>query len=255
MHAAVCLTKRSHPMVAELRARIAAGAIGRVTAVRGTYLSSDCAHDRYGWGFDQRLAGRSYATADLGVHWLDLVEHVTGVPIARVEARFTTTRPVRDDDGTAVPITVEDYARVFIDLADGTPVSAVFSGVTPGEPNGCAIEVDGRDGGLDWRVDQPNFLRSRPLYGSTSTVHRDPPRLTPEAQRLTFVPAGHDEGFGDAFRNLFRDVYLSIGGDARPYPRFADGLRVATLVDAVRESAEQGRSVDVPPPAAEDASR
>ena len=248
VHAAVCLTKRSYPMVAELRSRIAAGAIGKVVAVRGEYLSSDNCHDNYGWGFDKSIAGPSYATADLGLHWLDLVEHVTGCPIALVDARFSTTRPVRFLDGEAIAIDVEDYVRVFIELADGTPVSAVFSGITPGQPNGCAIHLDGRDGGLDWRVDMPNQLVHRPPFGSIEVVDRDPPRLSIEAQDRSFAPAGHVEGFADAFRNLFRDVYTSIGGVAVPYPDFVDGFRVATLIDAIRASAEVGTSVEVPAP-------
>jgi predicted dehydrogenase len=248
VHAAVCLTKRSYPMVAELRSRVAAGAIGKVVAVRGEYLSSDSCHDNFGWGFDKSIAGPSYATADLGLHWLDLVEHVTGSPIALVDARFSTTRPVRMRDGQQVAIDVEDYVRVFIELADGTPVSAVFSGITPGEPNGCAIHIDGRDGGLDWRVDSPNHLMHRPPFGSVEIVDRDPPRLSVAAQHRSFAPAGHAEGFADAFRNLFRDVYSSIGGVPVPYPDFVDGFRVATLIDAIRASAEQGTPVEVAPP-------
>ncbi len=248
VHAAVCLTKRSYPMVAELRSRVAAGAIGKVVAVRGEYLSSDSCHDNFGWGFDKSIAGPSYATADLGLHWLDLVEHVTGSPIALVDARFSTTRPVRMRDGEQVAIDVEDYVRVFIELADGTPVSAVFSGITPGQPNGCAIHVDGRDGGLDWRVDSPNYLVHRPPFGSVEIVDRDPQRLSVAAQHRSFAPAGHVEGFADAFRNLFRDVYTSIGGIPVPYPDFIDGFRVATLIDAIRASAEHGTPVEVAAP-------
>ena len=248
VHAAVCLTKRSYPMVAELRSRLAAGTIGKVVAVRGEYLSSDSCHDNYGWGFDKSIAGPSYATADLGLHWLDLVEHVTGSPIALVDARFSTTRPVRLRDGEEVAIDVEDYVRVFIELTDGTPVSAVFSGITPGQPNGCAIHIDGRDGGFDWRVDTPNQLVHRPPFGSIEIVDRDPPRLSVDAQHRSFAPAGHVEGFADAIRNLFRDVYTSIGGVPVPYPDFVDGFRVATLIDAIRASAELGTPIEVPAP-------
>ena len=77
VHAAVCLTKRSYPMVAELRARILAGELGQINAIRGGFMSWDSNHDNWGWGFDPKIAGTSYATADLGVHWLDLAEHVT----------------------------------------------------------------------------------------------------------------------------------------------------------------------------------
>ena len=85
VHGAVCLTKRSYPMVAELRSRILAGELGEVNAIRGGFMSWDSNHDNWGWGFDPKIAGTSYATADLGVHWLDLAEHVT-------DRRITSSR-------------------------------------------------------------------------------------------------------------------------------------------------------------------
>ena len=99
VHAAVCLTKRSYPMVAELRARILAGELGEVNAISGGFLSWDSNHDDWGWGFDPKIAGTSYATADLGVHWLDLAEHVTDRRITEVDARFSTLRPIRYRNG------------------------------------------------------------------------------------------------------------------------------------------------------------
>ena len=108
-HAAVCLTKRYYPMVAELRARVAHGALGTVHGVRGAFLSWDANHDGWGWGFDPAVGGTSYATADLGVHWLDLSEHVLGQRLVEVDARFTTTRPVRFRNGQPVDVGSEDY--------------------------------------------------------------------------------------------------------------------------------------------------
>ncbi|WP_426518855.1 Gfo/Idh/MocA family protein [Diaminobutyricibacter sp. McL0618] len=245
VHAAVCLVQRSYPMTAELRSLVGSGKLGRLQAIRGTFLSWDANHDNWGWGFDPAIAGTSYATADLGVHWLDLVEHVTGSRIREVEARFSTIRPVRIKDGAEVAVESEDYVRLFFELADGTPGSAVFSGVCAGEPNGCAIEVDGMDGGLHWRADQPNALKHRRSDASLVTITRDPERLSPEAGRLAFNPAGHAEGFGDAFRNLIGDVYAAIGGEERNYPTFEDGLRLATLVEAIQQSASTRKAVTI----------
>jgi predicted dehydrogenase len=243
VHGAVCLTKRSYPMVAELRARILAGELGEVNAVRGGFLSWDSNHDQWGWGFDPKVAGTSYATADLGVHWLDLAEHVTGRRITAVDARFSTLRPTRYRDGQPVKVEAEDYVRVFLDFADGVVGSATFSGVTAGEPNGCSIDVDGTEGGFGWRVDRPDEIVHRRADGSLVRIIRNPDAMAAPAARLSFSPAGHAEGFGDAFRNLFRDVYSAISGADVSYPTLADGYRMVAIVKAIQTSARTRRAV------------
>lgn len=245
VHAAVCLTKRSYPMVAEMRARISAGELGEVNAVRGGFLSWDSCHDNWGWGFDPTIAGTSYATADLGVHWLDLAEYVTGRRITEVDARFSTLRPIRYRDGQPVRVDVEDFVRVFLEFSGGAVGAATFSGVTAGEPNGCSIDVDGTDGGFHWKVDRPNEIVHRRADGSVATIIRNPDAMAPAAARLSFSPAGHAEGFGDAFRNLFRDVYSAIGGADVSYPTLADGNRMVAIVKAIESSARIRRAVNI----------
>ena len=245
VHAAICLTKRSYPMVAELRARILAGELGQVNALRGGFMSWDSNHDNWGWGFDPDIAGTSYATADLGVHWLDLAEHVTDRRITEVDARFSTLRPTRYLNGQPVNVKAEDYVRIFLDFTGGAVGSATFSGVTAGEPNGCSIDVDGTDGGFSWKVDRPNEIVHRRADGSVVTLIRNPEAMAASAARLSFSPAGHAEGFGDAFRNLFRDVYSAIGGADVCYPTLADGHRMVVVVEAIQTSARTRRAVSI----------
>jgi predicted dehydrogenase len=245
VHAAVCLTKRSYPMVVELRARILAGELGQVNALRGGFMSWDSNHDNWGWGFDPEIAGNSYATADLGVHWLDLAEYVTDRRIIEVDARFSTLRPIRYNNDQPIKVQSEDYVRIFLDFTGGAVGSATFSGVTAGEPNGCSIDIDGTDGGFHWKVDRPNEIIHRRADGSVATVIRNPDALAPAAARLSFSPAGHAEGFGDAFRNLFRDVYSAIGGADIRYPTLADGYRMVALVEAIQRSARTRRAVSI----------
>lgn len=245
VHAAVCLTKRSYPMVAEMRERIAAGELGQINAIRGGFLSWDSNHDDWGWGFDPEIAGTSYATADLGVHWLDLAEYVTDRRIIEVDARFSTLRPTRYRNGEPITVKAEDYVRIFLDFTGGAVGSATFSGVTAGEPNGCSIDVDGTKGGFHWRVDRPNEILHRRADGSVATIIRNPDALRAPAARLSFSPAGHAEGFGDAFRNLIRDVYSAIGGADVHYPTLADGYRLVSVVKAIQTSAHTRRAVGV----------
>ena len=232
-------------MVAELRARILAGELGEVNAIRGGFMSWDSNHDDWGWGFDPKIAGTSYATADLGVHWLDLAEHVTDRRITEVDARFSTLRPTRYRNGEPIKVEAEDYVRIFLDFSGGAVGSATFSGVTAGEPNGCSIDVDGTEGGFHWKVDRPNEIVHRRADGSVATIIRNPDALAASAARLSFSPAGHAEGFGDAFRNLIRDVYSAIGGADVCYPTLADGYRMVSIVKAIQTSAHTRRAVSV----------
>jgi predicted dehydrogenase len=243
--AAVCLTKRSYPMVAEMRARILAGDLGEVNSVGGGFLSWDSNHDEWTWAFDPAVAGTSYATADLGVHWLDLAEFVTDRRIIEVDARFSTLRPTRRRGGESVRVDSEDHVRVFVELTGDVVGSATFSGVTAGEPNGCTIDVYGTDGGFHWKVDRPNEIVHRAADGSVTVVSRNPDMMAPAAARLSFSPPGHAEGFNDAFRNLFRDVYSAIGGADVSYPTLADGAHMVALVEAIEASAHARRAVRV----------
>jgi predicted dehydrogenase len=135
--------------------------------------------------------------------------------------------------------------RLFVEITGGVIGSATFSGVTAGEPNGCAINVDGTEGGFGWKVDRPNEVIHRRADGSAVVIVRNPDALSPGAARLSFSPAGHAEGFGDAFRNLFRDVYCAIGGADVSYPTLADGAHMVALVEAIQASARARRAVSI----------
>ena len=160
-----------------------------------------------------------------------------------MDARFSTFRPIRHRNGAPIAVEAEDYVRLFLELSGGVVGSATFSGVTAGEPNGCSIDVDGTEGGFHWRVDRPNGIVHRRADGSVGSIIRNPVALKPSAARLSYSPAGHAEGFGDAFRNLFRDVYSAIGGADVDFPSLADGYRMVTLVEAIQMSAQTRRAV------------
>ncbi len=135
--------------------------------------------------------------------------------------------------------------RLFLEFTGGVVGSATFSGVTAGEPNGCFINVDGTEGGFGWKVDRPNEIVHRMADRSVATITRNPDAMAPDAARLSFSPAGHAEGFGDAFRNLFRDVYSAIGGVDISYPTLADGYRMVVLVEAIQASARARRAESI----------
>src|SRR5262249_30775908 len=169
---------------------------------------------------------------DLGTHWLDLAEHVTGQQVTEVLADFR-----RFAGGP-----LEDYAVLLLRFSGGASGSLVLSAGAAGRKNQLLFELEGRRAGLTWDQEQPTELFVRPADGPKQVIVKDPNTNVESARSLSRYPAGHGEGYGQAFRNLFENVYAAIEGcdDAR-FPTFADGRRgVATLEAAVASARDGG---------------
>jgi len=246
---AVAYTYRGYPNVEILRHRVAEGAFGTLRRVSGCYLSQDVmAPDKYVWMFSPGTTGKSYALMDLGVHWLDLVEYVTGQCIVEITAQFSTHQGDRiwrggagegpqppgkptDDGGVIVNFGLEDQADLLIRLANGAAGTATVSGVAPGHPNTILLTADGPDRGFDWNQAEPNTWRERSAGGVT--IHqRSPDDLPPDRSWMSLLPAGHAEGYIDAFRNVVSQAWRAMRGEDVRFPNFADGLRGIILVEA-----------------------
>ncbi len=242
-----------------LRHRVATGAFGSLRRVSGCYLSQDVlAPDKYVWMFSPGTTGNSYALMDLGVHWLDLVEYVTGQPIVEITAQFSTHQPERSwrggagegsrppgmpaDGGVVVRHGLEDQADVLIRLANGAAGVATVSGVAPGHPNTILLSADGSECGFDWNQQEPNTYLERSAAG-IAIRQRSPDDLPAERSWMSMLPPGHAEGYLDAFRNVIAQAWSAMRGESVRYPTFADGLRGITLVEAAVESATERRPV------------
>jgi predicted dehydrogenase len=240
-------------MVAEARARIAAGEIGAIRLVHGGYLQDwlSTAEDD-NWRVDPAQSGASRTFADIGSHWCDLMEYVTGDRIAAVCAQTATVVPERADragapafaarseGGPRRAVVTEDLATMMFRTDAGLLGTMLVSQVSPGRKNHLHLEIAGETASV--RFDQE---RSETLWVGrrerTETLWRDPPLLHPSAARLTSTPAGHAEGYLACFDAFVADTYAAIGGaDPDGLPRFADGARSARIVDAVVRSARAG---------------
>jgi len=250
--AAVPFVYRYHAMVLEARSRIAAGQLGAVQLVHGSYLQDWLlgAEDA-NWRVSAEIGGPSRAFADIGAHWCDLVEWLTGQRITRLCALTKTAVPERPRDGRHTfgpvtegdhaelePVETEDLACLIFSLSAGAAGSLTVSQVSAGRKNRIWLEIDGSRSSLAFDEERAEQLWLGRRTGNEILL-RDPLSLSPAAAGVTTLPAGHNEGFADTFAALLGDVYEAVLGGERRYPTFDDGLRAVRLTDAVlRSSAE-----------------
>jgi predicted dehydrogenase len=243
--ATVPFVYRFHPMVRELRARITAGEAGVLTTVTGGYLQdwlSQPTDDD--WRVDSGQGGASRAFGDIGSHWADLFEFVTGDRIARLCAR---TAVVHGRAGQRVPPT-EDLAAVLFTTTAGVVGTLVVSQVAAGRKNRLHLELSGTDASFAFDQEDPERLWVGRREGG-QVLLRDPATLHPSAARYARVPAGHAQGYQDCFDAFVADTYAAIRGETPDgLPTFADGLRAVRVTDAVLASAAAGGTwVEVEP--------
>jgi predicted dehydrogenase len=220
--AACCYHCRGYPLVRRMRDEVGAGAVGEVRAVHGRYACDDVYLMPTGWRYEPAAAGPSYVVGDLGTHWLDLAEHVTGLRVTDVFAEL-------------VGEPLEDWAGLLLRFEGGAVGSVVLSAGVAGRKNQLLFELEASAGGLTWDQEEPNTLLRRHAA--------EPTQLELKAGGpLARYPAGHAEGYGDAFRNVFAEVYKAVAGEPHDsFPTFADGLRGVRTVEAAVRSAREGR--------------
>jgi predicted dehydrogenase len=260
----VCFNYRHYPLVAEARAMLADGRAGRPHLIRGAYLQDwllDPAD--WNWRLQSERSGASRAIGDIGSHWMDLIQHVTGGRILRVYARLgrlhqERLRPVGSSqtfdrggggDAERIAVDTEDFATVLFELDGGCPGVFTVSQVSPGRRNAVMFEIDAGPVSLAWDQEHPNALRIGRRDRPNEVLVRDPALLSPAAAALAHYPGGHEEGWPDGLKNLFLDFYSAVAAHARDEPAgssvatFADAHRVMCVVEAILRSDRDDRWV------------
>jgi predicted dehydrogenase len=247
---AVTFNYRGNAMVEQARAMLAGGEIGEPHFVHGAYLQDWLLKPTdFSWRLEPDKGGASSAVADIGSHWCDLAQHVTGRRIESVLADLTTVVPIRfrpRGAREAFAAAGEDLATLVLRLEGGVKGTVSVGQVCAGHKNDFWFEVCGATGSLRWQQERQNELWVGRRDAPNGVVTKDPALLSPPARRYARLPGGHQQGWSDALFNVLSDVYAVIAGGADvrdrtpPYPTFEDGYRVACLVDAVLESHRQG---------------
>jgi predicted dehydrogenase len=240
---AVPFVYRFHPTVREARERVRTGRSGAIRLIHGGYLQDWLlkAEDD-NWRVDESIGGASRAFADIGSHWCDLAEFVSGHRITRLSARTYGSFPNRP---------TEDAVILQFETDRGAVGSAVISQISAGRKNQLTLEIDAAEEALYFNQEEPETLWVGRREAVT-LLKRDPDVLSAPAARLANVPAGHPQGYNDCFNAFVADAYAAtLSGEAPDgLPDFRDGLRAARITAAVLASAETETWVDVPSAAA-----
>ncbi|SNS67256.1 MULTISPECIES: Gfo/Idh/MocA family protein [unclassified Azospirillum] len=244
---AVAYTYLGYAMVHEIKARVAAGAIGPVRRVAANYIQGWLAQpvekEQAGaaWRTDPACAGISGCFGDIGVHAQSLVEFTTGQPIARVMADIRTCVAGRalDDDGA-----------VLFRLESGAAGVLTASQVCTGRQNGLDITLYGETGSLQWAQERPFELWQTDADGRVTLITANPSMLIcPVAKGLLRLPGGHPEGYLEALANIYRGLVDRIrnrdDGTAMPLPSAFMGLRSLAFTQAVVASSAARGWIDV----------
>ena len=253
---------RFHPMAREMRARVQSEEFGEINLMHGSYLQDWLLNPKAtSWRVDPKTGGPSRAFGDIGSHWCDLVEWVTGDRIARLVATTSITikqRPAStaatmsaaESDAPLVDVQTEDSALIMFRTANDIAGSAVISQLSAGRKNRLWIEVDGMHQSAAFDQELAEQLWIGDERGARLLV-RDPNHGSAEQRRLSTLPAGHPQGYAQCFESYVADSYAAaeahdgIGQVPEGLPTFADGARAAEICDAMLRSAASGEWVSL----------
>ena len=261
----VCHNLRFYPMVRQMRCMREAGELGEILVVHGTYFQDWLLYDTdWNWRVDAKAGGPSRCMADIGSHWFDIAEHVTGLRVTSLCAdlqTFHTTRrrpkhsvetfankSLRPEDYVETAVDTEDFGAVLFRMGARTRGSVGASQVSAGRKNRLSIEIYGTSCSVAWNQERPDELWVGHRDAGNEILIKDPSLLKPEARSYADLPGGHSEGYDDTFKQLFRRFYASIASPltAPEYPQFSDGLRQLVILDAALQSHQSRGWVDVP---------
>jgi len=257
---------RQFPMVRQLASMIRSGELGKIYLIHGGYLQDWLLYDTdYNWRLEPEIGGRSRAIADIGSHWCDTVQFVTGLKIRCVFADLTTVHPVRKKpaarvatferqsgaEADLVSVSTEDCASVLVRFEGGAKGAFTVSQVSAGRKNRLSLEVSGERKSAFWNQEEPEKLWLGYRDKANEVLLADPSLAASEARANFHYPGGHNEGWPDSLKNQMLHFYSRIltgrgGSETIPaFATFADGHNLVRITEAILESSARQAWVDV----------
>jgi predicted dehydrogenase len=229
--------------------------------VQGTYSQDWLLYETdWNWRIE---AGPSRAFADIGTHWCDMVEHVTGLRFRALCADLSTFHKTRRKpkgsvetftgkmggraESSEVPITTEDFGSMIFRLGASARGAMTVSQISAGRKNRLFVEVYGTKASLVWDGEKPDELWIGQRNTPNQVILKDPVLLQEKARSFADLPGGHSEGYDDTFKQVFRRFYRTVADREAPveYPTFEDGLRQMEILEAVLESSRRQAWVEL----------
>lgn len=257
---------RMNPLVQEIKNKVKANEIGKPILVHGSYLQDWLLFDTdYNWRIDPEICGPSRCIADIGTHWMDAVQTVTGAKIIDVCADLFTAIPKRKKPKEVVEtfgvsksmeyeeieVKTEDYGAVLFKMDNGVRGVFYVSQVSAGRKCYLNFEIDGTKSSIYWNQETPDYMWMGYRDKDNSIVMRNPNFMTPEARQYTYLAAGHPEGWNDALKNNIYSFYKfiidgkSLDKDTPDFATFQDGHYLIKLTEAILKSNETRQWVKV----------
>jgi len=249
---------RYYPLVQQIRRMIEAGDLGEILIVQGTYSQDWLLYDTdWNWRVDAKDNGALRAMGDIGSHWMDMVQHVTGLRITALCADLATfhrtrQRPkgsvetftgkqARRGDYEAVRVDTDDFGSVLVRLGERARGAFTVSQMSAGRKNTLSIDIYGTKAGVAWNQERPDELWIGQRNSPNQIIVKDPALLYPQAAAYADLPGGHSEGYDDTHKQVFKRFYARVADPNAPvdYPTFEDGLLGMKLLEKVAESSQK----------------
>lgn len=238
-------TYSGSPMVKLARDLVSAGELGKIDKVvleysQGSFRKIDFSKPldkRNSWKMDPKRSGRSCVVADIGVHGFHLIEYVTGLQVKKLLADLSSFAPGNK---------LDDDASILMRLSGGAKVSMVVSKVATGEENGVRLRIYGDKASLYWNQEENCYLSVKYPFAPEKIYKRNAPYMkaaSAASVRASRIPAGHHEGFIEAFANIYDEFCAAVHDrKAHDFPGPRDGVRTMKFVEAALKSAASGNS-------------
>jgi predicted dehydrogenase len=254
---------RYYPLMQHVRRMIEGGELGEILIVQGTYSQDWLLYDTdFNWRVESRDNGALRAMGDIGSHWMDMIQHLTGQKISSVCADLvifhkTRKKPkiavetfagkqLRPEDYEEVAIDTDDFGSVMLRLGERAHGAFTVSQMSAGCKNRFQVEIFGTKSGVIWNQEEPNTLWIGQRNSPNLTLLKDPSLLNPKAAAFADLPGGHAEGYGDTHKQVYKRFYRKVADPSAPveYPTFEEGAWGMHLLEKVRESARKRAWVD-----------
>jgi predicted dehydrogenase len=255
---------RYYPVVQQIRRMIEGGELGDVLIVQGTYYQDWLLYDTdWNWRIDSKANGALRAMGDIGSHWMDMIEHLTGLKITALCADLQTFHKVRKrpkmaiqtfagktlqpEDYDEVAIDTEDFGSVLLRMGDRARGAFTVSQMSAGCKNRFSFEIFGSKCGVGWNQERPDELWIGHRNSPNQVIIKDPSLLNPKAAAYADLPGGHSEGYDDTHKQVFKRFYKKVSDPlaAVDYPTFAEGLHGMEKLAKVLESSTKQSWVNV----------